>query len=319
MVGFFSGLFGTSTAAAVDSEKAIVNDSVVYDTVPCLAPPPDIHVDATPGATPEEQVVVDAIASQRDELLAELPEEPADAVARFDADKWLNAQNILIYVRANKGDRDKAVKGLRNTLEWRRTYRPHAITPESMQAEAATGKQYVNGYDRGGRPVIYMYPHRQNTKEAKENLKWVVYTMEQAIRSMPAGATKITIVIDVSKYTMSHAVPLSTAREFLHILESHYPERLHKAFVVSPPIYFVMFYHIVAPFIDPVTKAKIAFVDPTGEKVKKNSGTGKSDGPWVDIFDHVAPECLECDAGGKWNFRYKQEDYWSELEKSYNS
>ncbi|KAI9504071.1 CRAL-TRIO domain-containing protein [Coemansia spiralis] len=269
-----------------------------------------MHVDQTPGATTEEQAVVDAIAEQRSELLRDLPQEPEDATVRFDADKWLSEQIILIYVRANKGDKDRAFKQLRNTLEWRCTYRPHAITPESMKTEAATGKQYVNGYDKGGRPIAYMFPHRQNTKDAERNLRWVVYTMEQAIRSMPPGATKTTIVIDASKYTMSQAVPLSTAREFLNILSSHYPERLHKAFVISPPTYFVMFYHIIAPFIDPVTKAKIAFVDLSGSK---------SDGPWVDIFDHIEPEQLESDAGGRWDFKFTQDAYWPELEKSYQT
>ncbi|KAJ2400396.1 hypothetical protein GGI23_002057 [Coemansia sp. RSA 2559] len=315
MSGFFSGLFGTRAAAAEAVEKPGAVDSIIYDTIPRLVPPPGIHVDPMPGATAEEQAAVDAISSQRDELLRDLPLEPSDAAALFDADKWLDAQNILIYVRSTKGDTAKALQNLRRTLEWRRTYRPHAITPESMRAEASTGKQYVNGFDRGGRPIVYMYPHRQNTKDPQGNLRWVVCTMEQAIRSMPPAATKITIVIDVSKYAMAHAVPLSTAREFLHILEAHYPERLHKAFVVSPPIYFVMFYHIIAPFIDPVTKAKIAFVDPTGGKTSGRSA--KSEGPWVDIFDHIAPECLASDVGGSWDFKFVQDDYWPELEKSY--
>ncbi|KAJ2557491.1 hypothetical protein EV175_001318 [Coemansia sp. RSA 1933] len=310
MSGFLSSLFGSRATEPTEKPDAV--DSVIYDTVPCLVPPPDIHVDATPGATAEEQVVVDEIVGMRDELLRDLPEEPEDATVRFDADRWLNTQNILIYVRSSKGNRDRAAKGLRTTMEWRRTYRPHAITPEAMRDEASTGKQYVNGYDRGGRPIAYMYPHRQNSSDAAANLKWVVYTMEQAIRSMPPGATKITIVIDASKYSMSHAVPLSTAREFLRILETHYPERLHKAFVVSPPMYFVLFYRIIAPFIDPVTKAKIAFVDLSAQKPTSD------DGVWVDIFDHIAPESLERDVGGSWDFKFVQDDYWPELEKSYN-
>ncbi|KAJ1829728.1 hypothetical protein LPJ56_000040 [Coemansia sp. RSA 2599] len=314
MSGFFSGLLGRkpADAALVNEKDASKTDSVIYDTKPRLFPSVELETDPTPGPTSEEQKIVDAIAVQRAELLKDLPSEPADDTPRFNADHWLTAQRILLYVRANKNDQEKATKRLRATLEWHCQYRPHAITPEMMRTEGATGKQYVNGHDRGGRPIIYMFPHNQNTKDAKEHLRWVVYTMEQAIRAMPLGVTKLTIVIDVSRYSMSQSVPLSTAREFLHILEAHYPERLHKALVLSPPTMFVMFYHIVAPFIDPVTKAKIAFVDLAGNKTKS------ADGPWVDIFDHIAPEQLQSNVGGDWHFKYEQDAYWEELEKSYS-
>ncbi|KAJ2463373.1 hypothetical protein EV174_006963, partial [Coemansia sp. RSA 2320] len=139
--------------------------------------------------------------------------------------------------------------------------------------------------------------------------------MEQAIRSMPPGATKTTIIVDTSKYSLSQAVPLSTAREFLNILESHYPERLHKAFILSPPSYFVLFYHIVSPFIDPVTKAKIAFVDlAAGAKAKPTAA-----GPWANIFDHIEAEQLQSDVGGAWEYRYSQEAYWPVLERMHNA
>ncbi|KAJ2229291.1 hypothetical protein H4R99_004316 [Coemansia sp. RSA 1722] len=314
MSSFFSGLLGRkpADAAPIDEKDANKTDSVVYDTTPRLFPSTDLKTEPTPGPTSEEQKIVDIIDAQRQELLKDLPQEPADDSPRFNADHWLTPQKILLYVRANKGDQEKAIKRLRATLEWHCQYRPHAITPEMMRLEGATGKQYVNGHDRGGRPIIYMFPHNQNTKDAKGHLHWVVYTMEQAIRAMPPGVTKLTIVIDVSRYSMSQSVPLSTAREFLHILEAHYPERLHKALVLSPPTMFVMFYHIVAPFIDPVTKAKIAFVDLAGNKAKS------ADGPWVDVLDHIAPDQLQSNVGGEWQFKYEQDAYWVELEKSYD-
>ncbi|KAJ1800805.1 hypothetical protein LPJ75_006486, partial [Coemansia sp. RSA 2598] len=58
--------------------------------------------------------------------------------------------------------------------------------------------------------------------------------------------------------------------------------------------------------------AKIAFVDLAGNKTKS------ADGPWVDIFDHIAPEQLQSNVGGDWHFKYEQDAYWEELEKSYS-
>ncbi|KAJ2727128.1 hypothetical protein GGI07_000012 [Coemansia sp. Benny D115] len=314
MSGFFSSLLGRSAPAETQepTPAATTASSINYDTCPRLFPSPHQPVQATPGPTPEEQKLLNDMQPQIPSLLQDLPKEPQDNLPRFNARKWLTSERQLLYLRANKQDPEKTLKRLRASLEWHCQFRPHAITPEEMKLEGATGKQYVNGYDKDGRPLIYMFPHRENTKDAKGNLRWVVFTMEQALRAMPPGVTKLTIVIDVSQYSMSQAVPLSTAREFLHILESHYPERLHKALVLNPPRLFVMFYHIVAPFIDPVTKAKVAFVD--GSK-KKSDG---ADGPWVDILDHVDPDQLQSDVGGKWDFKYVQEKYWVELERSYD-
>ncbi|KAJ2083244.1 hypothetical protein H4R24_000981 [Coemansia sp. RSA 988] len=315
MSAFLSGLLGRK----VPEPKSVGAVEADYDTVPRLEAPAGLSVEPTPGPTAEEQQAITSISLQRSVLLKDLPTEPDDGSPKFNAAEWLTDQRILIYLRASKGNREHATKRLRDTLEWRCTYRPHAITPEEMREEGATGKLYVNGFDIGGRPVIYMYSHRENTKSAEGQLRWVVFTMEQAIRSMVEGVTKATMVIDVSQYSMLQATPLSTAREFLRILESHYPERLHMALVLSPPSYFVMFYRIVAPFIDSVTKAKIAFVDVAGNKDKPllSADTTKSDSTWVDIRHYIAPDQLQSDAGGEWLFKFQQDSYWLKLEQSY--
>ncbi|KAJ2396532.1 hypothetical protein GGI05_001078 [Coemansia sp. RSA 2603] len=312
MASFFSGLLGRKPAAESDaaSSKDTV-DSAVYDTTPKLTPWAGQPIDPTPPATSDEQKAIDVVNSQLPTLLADLPAEPADS-AQFNARRFLSPERILQYVRANKGDAEKTVARLRASLLWHIAYRPHVLSEQVVRQEGCTGKLFVNGYDRFGRPLMYMFPQRQNTKEAKGQLRFTVDTMEQAIRSMPEGVTKITFVIDVSQYSVSQSVALSTAREFLQILEAHYPERLGKALVISPPRLFVMFYHIIAPFIDPVTKAKVAFVDLHGNRATS------ADGPWVDINDYIDPEQLLSEVGGKWNYKYQHDAYWAEMEKSYN-
>ncbi|KAJ2899657.1 hypothetical protein IWW38_000901 [Coemansia aciculifera] len=319
MATFFSSLLGRKTTVATPDDAA-EKPPVIFDYLPRLEPAADMPIEHTPTTTPEEQQSLDLITQQRDTLLADLPaqeliEDDGEPPLETLSSEWLTTSRMLIYLRASKGDHALAIKRLRATLEWRATYRPYAITPAMMKQEGATGKMYVNGYDRGGRPLVYMFPHRENTSDAKEHLRYIVFTMEQAIRAMPAaGVTKLTIVIDASRFSpLAQGVPLSTAREFLSVLENHYPDRLHKALVLSPPTYFVMFYHLVAPFIDPVTKAKIAFVDLAGVK-----GKGCVDGAWVDIKELVDPSMLQSNAGGDWNYEFSQNEYWPALERSYN-
>ncbi|KAJ2096353.1 hypothetical protein GGI09_004403 [Coemansia sp. S100] len=313
MSAFLSGLLGRKPAISEDT-AVVEKPPVVYDFTPRLEPSPDMPVEHTPEATPEEQQAIDLVNMQRAKLLADLPAESTDDGLLFDAPAWLTASRILIYLRACKGDSQQAMVRLRDTLEWHSTYRPHAITPASMRGEGATGKMYINGYDQGGRPLLYMFPHLENTSDAAEHLRYIVFTMEQAIRSMPPGVTKLTIVIDASQFSpLARTVPLSTAREFLNVLEKHYPDRLGRALVLSPPAYFVMFYRLVAPFIDPVTKSKIAFVDAKGLKRK-----GRRDGDWVDIRELVDPRMLQLEAGGDWTYKYSQDLYWPVLERMYN-
>jgi hypothetical protein len=53
---------------------------------------------------------------------------------------------------------------IKNSLEWRRSYKPHLITAEDVKIELNnTGKMYRNGFDKHGRPIIYMKPGKDNT------------------------------------------------------------------------------------------------------------------------------------------------------------
>lgn len=61
--------------------------------------------------------------------------------------------------------------------------------------------------------------------------------------------------------------------------------------------------------MDPVTKNKIKFVyDGKDEKDAKNTGND-----WVHLSDFIDPEQLECEYGGRFNFTYELEPYWSTL------
>ncbi|KAJ1952634.1 hypothetical protein EC988_003446, partial [Linderina pennispora] len=115
MAGFFSGLLGRAPAAETP-------DTTDYDTTPCFRAPASLTgLDTLPAPTSTEQTALDKIKSQRTALLADLPEEPSDGRARFNAEKWLDEQRMLMYVRANKGNGELAAKKLRATLEWRCT------------------------------------------------------------------------------------------------------------------------------------------------------------------------------------------------------
>lgn len=96
---------------------------------------------------------------------------------------------------------------------------------------------YFSGFDKTGRPIWIMRPRLENSKNAERQIKHIIFSLERAIRLMPAGVENISIIVDFKDASSGHSPSVATCKKFLDILGNHYPERLGKAFVVSgkPP------------------------------------------------------------------------------------
>jgi len=174
---------------------------------------------------------------------------------------------FLRYLKARSFDTVKASHLLDSTISWRKSFGISNIHSEEwtpiIQKENETGKMYVRGFDKIGHAIIYMRPKFENTNDHDGNLKHLVYTMERAVTSMRefGGQEKIILLIDYDGYSLFNAPPMKTSMECLSILQNHYPERLHRAYMLRPPWILNSFWAVVSPFIDPITKAKIIMLD----------------------------------------------------------
>jgi hypothetical protein len=138
--------------------------------------------------------------------------------------------------------------------------------------ENSTGKVYVRGYDRNGHALVYITPARENTYDHDGNMKHLVYTLEKSIACMstrPEKANKVVLLIDFEGFNLFNAPSLNTSLESLSILQNHYPERLHKAFIIRPPYMFNAFWGMIYPFVDPVTKQKVTFLTSDKSEILK--------------------------------------------------
>lgn len=217
---------------------------------------------------------------------------------------WLTRECFLRYLRATKWVEADAIDRIELTLAWRREFgisgfydADNTVTGELCLPENETGKEVILGYDLDSRPCLYLKPGRQNTKTSHRQVQHLVYMLERVIDFMPSGQDSLALLIDFKHLpvgTVSNKIPpVSTGRQVLHILQTHYPERLGRALLTNIPLLAWTFLKIIHPFIDPLTREKLVFDQP---------------------FPHYVPVSqLDKDFGGLVNFDYKHEKYWEEM------
>lgn len=202
------------------------------------------------------------------------------------------------YLEARNWSVDKAKKMLEETVQWRSTYKPEEIRWPEVAHEGETGKvSRANFHDRFGRTVLIMRPGMQNTACPEDNIRHLVYLMENAIINLPEGQEQMSWLIDFTGFSLNTTVSVKTARDIIYILQNHYPERLGIAFLYSPPRIFQAFWKAVRYFLDPRTFLKVKFVYP---KEKESEELMKS------LFDI---ENLPNEFGGKATLKYDHEEF----------
>ncbi|KAG0695606.1 CRAL TRIO domain-containing protein [Suillus ampliporus] len=220
--------------------------------VPDTASPPSELSD-------KEQSLYDIVLehfSAADYTLPDVDQEKA--VLTVDEKFWLSYECLLRYLRATKWDAKEAIKRLEDTLKWRRDFGVYSkITPELVEPEATTGKEFLFGYDTHGRPALYLCPSKQNTEESPRQIHFVVWMLERTVDLMGPGVETLALMIDYADKAKNPSI--GTARTVLNILQTHYPERLGLALIAHLPWLLHAFYKLITPFIDPLTRLKMVF------------------------------------------------------------
>ncbi|KAF9571512.1 hypothetical protein EC968_000475 [Mortierella alpina] len=264
--------------------------------------------------------------------------------------RWADDACLIRYLKSKKWNLQESKQAVQDTIHWREEYKPNVPNKEMLWTETAPGKLYVSGFDMESRPLLYMKPRLENTTASPAQIRHVVFHLEVALALMPEGVQNLCIIIDFAGSSMTKNPGVSVARDILHVLGNHYPERLCRAYIIHAPWFFFPFYKLVSPFIDPVTKAKLNFVDMKKQKQKAivstpssaavsetdlpssasttsdskktsssatpTTASGSPTQPDSAILLNVIPEdMLERDFGGISDYVYHQELYWSAAEK----
>jgi hypothetical protein len=226
---------------------------------------------------------------------------------------------------------------LKDTIGWRSSFFP--VCPKHVFPECVTGKNYLNGFDVHGHPVLYLKPRHENTSDPERQIAYLVFMLECAIKIMPqvscsddnqattsgtARIQQIVLVMDFCGMTLKNQPSLSTSKRVVDILSRHYPERLHKAFILHAPGFFHFSWRVLSPFLHPVTKQKICFVQGSEfetyfsrlNKTKHHEEVVKDLDGLQQLFDSIPREMLEKAYGGHFDFEFHAETYWKTLLES---
>ncbi|XP_031495621.1 uncharacterized protein LOC116261134 [Nymphaea colorata] len=212
--------------------------------------------------------------------------------------QFCNDSTLRRYLEARNWNVDKAKKMLDETLKWRSTYKPEEIAWHEVAHEGETGKLYRAGFhDKQGRTVLVLRPGMQNTTSHDNQMRHLVYLLENAVINLPEGQEQMVWLIDYTGWSLMNSPPIKTARETANILQNHYPERLAVAFLYNPPRIFETFWKVVRYFLDPKTFQKVKFVYP------------KKDGSVELMRQAFDIETLPTIFGGKNPTKYDHEEF----------
>ncbi|KAK4779215.1 hypothetical protein SAY86_006743 [Trapa natans] len=216
--------------------------------------------------------------------------------------KYCDDACLRRYLEARNWNTEKAKKMLEESLKWRIDYKPEGIRWEEVAIEGETGKAYrANFHDRDGRSVLILRPAMQNSASLENNIRHLVYLIENAILNLPEGQEQMSWLIDFTGWSLSTSVPIKSAKDTVNILQNHYPERLAMAFLYNPPRIFEAFWKIVKYFLDAKTFQKVKFVYP---KNKDSVELMQS------FFDQ---DNLPTEFGGKAKLKYDHDEFSKQM------
>lgn len=228
---------------------------------------------------------------------------------------WLSDKCLYRYLRSCKWDLKDTKKRLISTIVWRREFgivkmkeeekmeneKSKYIGFDDIEEENKTGKQVILGYDNELRPILYLKPGRKCSDPSERQVKHSIFMLERCVDFMEEEAQDtLTLVMDFKrKYKDLENLPkrkpaMNIGIEVMNLLQTHYPERLGKAFLFNIHWIAKGCLRLITPFMDPKTRGKIIY-------------------DVENIEDFIAREELDKNYGGLILFEYDHEEYWPAL------
>ncbi|KAM0830789.1 hypothetical protein ACQ4PT_065974 [Festuca glaucescens] len=166
------------------------------------------------------------------------------------------------FLRARDHNIGKASAMFLKYLAWKRAAKPRgSITKDEVRNELVQDKLYVQGFDKVGRPMIYLFGarHLPAKRDLEEFRRYVIYILDNTCTMLSAGQEKFAAVVDLKGWGYANC-DIRAKLAALDIMQNYYPERLGRVLLIHVPYVFMAAWKMVYPFIDDNTKKKFVFV-----------------------------------------------------------
>uniref|UniRef100_A0A0D9WEH2 CRAL-TRIO domain-containing protein n=1 Tax=Leersia perrieri TaxID=77586 RepID=A0A0D9WEH2_9ORYZ len=174
---------------------------------------------------------------------------------------FLSDTTIRRFLRARNWSTEQATKSLKETVKWRRQYRPEKICWEDIAEKDYEGRRaYIADYlDAKGRCVLVSKPAIKAKVSGKEQIKYLVYILEiLAMNSADEQEEHVTCLLDCKGWAISNT-PLSITRESINIVQNYYPGMIAVAILSNTPRIFESFWKVKFVYTNNPESQKIVF------------------------------------------------------------
>uniref|UniRef100_A0A1J3IDZ1 CRAL-TRIO domain-containing protein n=1 Tax=Noccaea caerulescens TaxID=107243 RepID=A0A1J3IDZ1_NOCCA len=181
---------------------------------------------------------------------------------------------LMRFLVARSMNPDKAAKMFVEWQKWRASMvPPSGFVPDSeVMDELETRKMYLNGPTKTGHPLLICKVFKHFPAKDQLNFKkFVVHLLDKTIASgikgKEVGDEKLVAIMDLQNITYQNLDARGMITGF-QLLQSYYPERLSKCYILHMPGFFATVWRFVCRFLDKATQEKIVIVT-DGEEQRK--------------------------------------------------
>ncbi|EYU30140.1 hypothetical protein ABFS82_05G047500 [Erythranthe guttata] len=172
---------------------------------------------------------------------------------------------LMRFLIARSLDKDKAAKMFVQWQKWRSDFVPrNCILDSEVEDELSAEKVYLQGLSRKGHPVVLVKGNKHiSGNDQLQFKKFVVHILDKSIasafRGKEIGNEKMTAILDLQQLSYKNIDSRAMITGF-QLLQSYYPERLAKCYLLHMPGFFVRVWKLVSRFLDKATLEKIVIV-----------------------------------------------------------
>ncbi|QSZ31963.1 hypothetical protein DSL72_001532 [Monilinia vaccinii-corymbosi] len=204
--------------------------------------------------------------------------------------KYDNPDALLLrFLRARKWDVDKALVMMVSTMRWRASDMhvdddimmngelgavedENGTDPEKKRhgegflMQLRTGKSFLHGQDKAGRPMCFVRArlHKQGEQSEESLERYTVFIIESARMLAESPVDTACVVFDLTGFSLAN-MDYAPVKFMIKCFEANYPECLGVVIVHRAPWVFQGIWKIIRPWLDPVVASKVQFTSTVDE------------------------------------------------------